>query len=339
MGAAATGIGIGAGGLDLLMPMHLRLDPSGAISGCGPTLRKLFPEPPLGRPFFHLFEVCRPAGIETTSALSARSGTRLHLAARNGSGVCLRGVATPLHDGRGLLLNLSFGISVLEAVRRHGLTNGDFAATDLTVELLYLVEAKTAVTEELHRLNRRLEQARRAAEEEALTDELTGLRNRRALDQALEAAILTRQPFGLMHLDLDFFKEVNDSFGHAAGDHVLRSVAQVLARETRSGDTVARIGGDEFMMIFPGVADAERLRKVARRMIAEVDKPILFEGRPCRVAASIGMTLSVLHDPPEPARILADADAALYAAKRAGRGVAVMRQVGGRRPAGAQPGP
>ncbi|MCE6951039.1 GGDEF domain-containing protein [Cereibacter sphaeroides] len=326
MGNVAKPVSIGAGGLDLLMPMHLRLDAQGAVAGCGPTLRKLFPDSPLRRGFFDLFEVRRPAGVATLAALAARTGTRLHLATRDGVNVSLRGIATPMHEGRGLLLNLSFGISVLEAVRRYGLTDGDFAATDLTVELLYLVEAKTAVTEELHRLNRRLEEARRAAEEEALTDTLTGLRNRRALDQALDAAISARQPFGLMHLDLDFFKQVNDTLGHPAGDHVLRTVARILTQETRSGDTVARVGGDEFMMIFPGVADAARLQKVAQRMIAGVAKPIPFEGRPCRVSASIGMTLSELYDRPERERMLADSDAALYSAKRAGRGVAVMRQ-------------
>lgn len=325
MGSVSKPVGIGAGGLDLLMPMHLRLDPLGEIAGCGPTLRKLFAESPVRRPFFDLFKVRRPTGIETPAALAARTGVRLHLTTLDG-GVSLRGVATPKHEGRGLLMNLSFGISVIEAVRRHGLTDGDFAPTDLAVELLYLVEAKTAVAEELRRLNGRLERARRLAEEEALTDELTGLRNRRAIDQALEAVIATRRPFGLMHLDLDFFKEVNDSFGHAAGDEVLRAVAQVLSRETRTGDTVARIGGDEFMMLFPGLSDPAPMKRLAARVIADVARPIPFGGGVCRVSASIGMTLSVRYDRPDLARMLADADEALYAAKRAGRGTAVLSE-------------
>ena len=324
MGNVAKPISVGAGGLDLLMPMHVRLDSEGRVTGCGPTIAKLFPASPLRRRFFDLFEVRRPAGLDSLSALAARTGTRLHLALRDATGVTLRGISTPLHDGRGLLINLSFGISVLEAVRRHCLTDSDFATTDLTVELLYLVEAKSAVTDELHRLNRRLDEARRVAQEEALTDTLTGLRNRRAFDQALEAVIATGGPFGLLHLDLDLFKQVNDTLGHAAGDHVLRAVARVLSRETRAGDTVARVGGDEFLMIFPGVSDATRLRKVAERMIAGVVKPIPFEGRDCRVSASIGMTLSANYDWPEASRMLADSDAALYSAKRGGRSIAVL---------------
>lgn len=148
----------------------------------------------------------------------------------------------PTLDG-GAFLNLSFGIGVAEAVRRHALTVEDFAATDLTVEMLYLVEAKTAVMDELRNLNRRLQGAKVAAEEQALTDQLTGLRNRRALDLQMKALIRLGASFGLMHIDLDFFKQVNDTLGHAAGDHVLREVARVLTQETRATDMAARVGG------------------------------------------------------------------------------------------------
>ena len=158
-----------------------------------------------------------------------------------------RGLAVPL-DGGGVLINLSFGMTVVEAVRDHRLTDADFAPTDLAMELLYLVEAKTAVMQELRDMNRRLEGAKTAAEEQALTDTLTGLRNRRAMDMALSRLMLRGTPFGLMHLDLDFFKAVNDTLGHAAGDHVLRQVARVLRVQMRGGDTVARMGGDEFVV-------------------------------------------------------------------------------------------
>src|SRR5690606_25524563 len=129
-----------------------------------------------------------------------------------------------------------FGIAAAEAVRRHALSNADFAPTDLTVELLYLTEVKAAVMSELAALNQRLQDSRREAEAQALTDPLTGLANRRAFEKGLaEAVDMARrgQGFVLMHLDLDYFKTVNDTLGYAAGDHVLAEVAHALRAETR----------------------------------------------------------------------------------------------------------
>jgi diguanylate cyclase (GGDEF)-like protein len=214
---------------------------------------------------------------------------------------------------------------VTDAVRAHDLTDSDFAPTDLAMELLYVVEAKTAVMKELRDLNHRLEGAKTAAEEQALTDTLTGLRNRRALDLAMAQVIVRNMPFGLMHMDLDYFKSVNDTLGHAAGDAVLREVGRILRGQTRDADTIARTGGDEFVILLPGLVDATVLWTIAGRIIAQLDQPILHEGRACRVSASIGMTVSTTYPQVHPDRMMADADDALYEAKRAGRGRAVFR--------------
>jgi diguanylate cyclase (GGDEF)-like protein len=207
------------------------------------------------------------------------------------------------------------------------LTDADFAATDLAMELLYLVEAKTAVTEELRQLNLRLQGARDAAEEQALTDTLTGLRNRRALDFAMSHLIDQHIPFGLMHIDLDYFKAVNDTLGHAAGDHVLREVAKTLMAETRSGDTVARVGGDEFVVLFKTLTEPDMLHGIAERVVMRLSEPMLFEGKICRISASIGITISTNYTIPLADRMLSDADEALYASKNAGRGQAQMFQM------------
>lgn len=320
-----TDISLDFAAIDQLMPMHLCLSPTGDIVSAGSTLAKLFPDTPLlATSLFDLFEIRRPSGIIDMPSLAAHAGQRLYLGLRGCALPPMRGVALPRPKGQGMLINLSFGIAVIDAVRRHALTDADFAATDLTVELMYLVEAKSAVMVELRNLNLRLQGAKVAAEEQALTDTLTGLRNRRALDHDL--GILARQsiPFCLMHLDLDYFKAVNDTLGHAAGDHVLREVAKVLCAETRVGDTVARVGGDEFVVVLPALADATLLHQIAQRIIARLNTPMEFEGHSCQIAASIGMTMSSQYQTPDPEQMLCDADHALYASKRAGRARATL---------------
>lgn len=320
MTAAVT---LGPRALGLLMPMHLVLDAGGHIRGAGPTLAKLLPgKHPEGQPFFDLFEVRRPGRIDAMADLAARAGERLTLALRSGGAQGFRGVALPVEQGGGLILNLSFGIGVIDAVRTHGLTDADFAATDLALELLYLVEAKTAVTAELRELNLRLQGAKIAAEAQAVSDPLTALRNRRGLDAALCMAIDGGLPFALLHMDLDHFKAVNDTHGHAAGDHVLRRVARILAEETRAADTVARTGGDEFVLLLAGLTDVPALARIAGRLIRRVGEPVDYGGHALRVAASIGIALSLPRPDRDADRLLAEADRALYASKNAGRGCA-----------------
>jgi len=308
-----------ADAMDLLMPMHVHLAATGCITGYGPTLQKIAAGIALtGHDFFSLFDVRRPADVTGMADLVGCLGQRLHLSLRGRAGAEFRGLAMP-DAGSGVLLNLSFGIGVVEAVRAHALTDADFAPTDLAVEMLYLVEAKHAVLDEFKRLNGRLEGARSHAEEQALTDTLTGLPNRRALDLSLASACAGPQEFALMHIDLDHFKAVNDTFGHAAGDAVLRAVAQVLRAETRMHDTVARIGGDEFVILLPEMTEVPVLIQVADRIITCLSEPVLFEGAACRIGASVGLTISAGYSPRDPDRMIADADQALYAAKRAGR--------------------
>lgn len=307
--------------VDVLCPMYLLLDANGVILQAGPTLIKMLGAERLkGADFFDLFEVRRPRALVSMAGLRGLARRKLHLKLTIPPHTQLKGVVVPLGGGLGRqIINLSFGFSVIEAVRDFGLSGADFAATDLAIEMLYLVEANRAAMEASHRLTMRLEGARVAAEEQALSDPLTGLSNRRALEAALDRLIDSGMPFTVMQVDLDFFKTVNDTLGHAAGDFVLQTVARTMMAETRAQDTVARIGGDEFTILLPGVTDEETLMAIGTRLIESISRPIHFQGRQCSVSASVGAASIRQGQTATRAAVLAQADAALYASKDAGR--------------------
>ena len=312
--------------LDTLCPMHVLLDGTGHIRHAGPAMRKLAPGGvPDGTRLTDLLDLRRPRASDRMEALLALAGRKLHFALRTPPRTELKGVLVPLPaeagaEGPGAVLNLSFGISIVDAVRDYALTSADFAATDLAIEMLYLVEAKSAAMEELRRLNTRLDGARIEALEASVTDKLTGLRNRRALEPVMSRLVETTTDFALMHLDLDHFKHVNDTYGHAAGDAVLQAVACRLTGSTRDRDTLIRIGGDEFLLVLPEQTRVDAVADLARRLIRELSRPIPFGERRLSVSASIGASLCRMYDPPDPVRMMHDADTALYAAKAAGRG-------------------
>jgi diguanylate cyclase (GGDEF)-like protein len=313
--------------LDRLMPMHLVLDATGIITKVGPTLCKLRAKDAIiGQSFFDIFEL-RDDGRKSGDTI-VPADKKLYMTFKSGVSTPLKGIATSMVDDAGMLLNLSFGISVVDAVHDYRLTAGDFAATDLAIEMLYLVEAKSAVLEETKQLNARLQGAKVAAEEQAFTDTLTGLKNRRAMDHVLARMIRASVPFALMHVDLDYFKDVNDTLGHAAGDAVLQSVAKVLVDETRGEDLVARVGGDEFVLIMHKMIDRGHLMSVAQRIIARLERPMPFNGTVCRISGSVGITTTDHYDSINADRMMHDADTALYASKHQGRARANMFTIG-----------
>ncbi len=313
-----------------LMPLFLWLDEACTVRGAGPTLHKIVGKPIVGASLTEVFHLRRPARISDAGDLINAHSLRLVMADRPGTG--FKGVAVPLRGGDGVLINLSFGYNVHDAVREHALSATDFAPTDLAIELLYLAEAKDAVMAELEKINQRLRGARQQAEAQALTDALTGLGNRRALERALCDSIAAGRPFGLVQIDLDYFKSVNDTLGHAAGDHVLTEVAQALRDAVRGRDLVARVGGDEFVILMDGLTDFQAIRRIATGLLSRLaGPPILFEGQPCRISASMGAILRPGGKEGQSAEaLLAAADQALYHSKRAGRSRLGMIDAAGR---------
>ncbi|WP_120502120.1 GGDEF domain-containing protein [Roseovarius sp. EL26] len=307
--------------LEVFCPLHVVLNKTGHIVQAGRAFHKLcLGKNATGHRLLEMFEVKRPRQVKSLKDLRACAGTRLHLQLRNAHRTELKGVFVSLSDGEGAVLNLSFGISVVDAVCDYELTSADFAPTDLAIELLYMAEAQSAAMLASKKMNLRLQEARMMAEEQAFTDTLTGLKNRRALEPLLERLIEREQDFALLHLDLDFFKAVNDEQGHAAGDHVLKVVAKRMQHETRPQDNIIRTGGDEFVMILPSLKEGTQVDGLARRLIAAIEGPITFEDQLCKVSASIGTVLSLNYERPMIDQMMDDADLALYGAKREGRG-------------------
>jgi diguanylate cyclase (GGDEF)-like protein/PAS domain S-box-containing protein len=170
--------------------------------------------------------------------------------------------------------------------------------------------------------------AENAAHELAVRDSITGLLNRRGLDNALNtvlsSAIAESRQLALLLVDLDYFKAVNDTYGHEAGDHVLREVAHVLSQSVRRTDIVGRTGGDEFVVLLPGIEGPYKAEEIAQNIIEGIRKPIpLGDGKFAHIGASVGISLTGLVREPA-AALLRRADVAMYAAKQAGRGRALL---------------
>jgi diguanylate cyclase (GGDEF)-like protein len=149
-------------------------------------------------------------------------------------------------------------------------------------------------------------------------DTLTGLLNRDVLQARLAGMIADGRPGTLMLIDLDGFKYINDTLGHAAGDAVLCSVAKRLSSAARHEDAAARLGGDEFALLLAGATSAAAAAIVAERLIAEISQPVVVDGHPINIGASVGIALHPLHGR-DAGQIFANADLALYQAKGEGR--------------------
>jgi len=187
-----------------------------------------------------------------------------------------------------------------------------------------VLESKKQLENELSDVIQKLEEKTvrlNAAEQDARVDSLTRLPNRRAFEEQAAAAhsMFERQgrPYALLMFDIDHFKLFNDTYGHAAGDAVLKTVARLLNEKKRASDNSFRLGGEEFVMLLrsASVADAHTVAERARKTIE--DMVVIFEGQKLNVTTSVG--LAAIEDGVTTEQLLDQADIALYAAKKAGR--------------------
>jgi diguanylate cyclase (GGDEF)-like protein/PAS domain S-box-containing protein len=261
------------------------------------------------------------AGIHIPLRKAANAGHTV----RTGSPTIVEDLATetrftpsPLLLGLGVVSSLSvlidghdqaFGVLNVHARAPHGFSEEDVAFLT-AVAMLITVAVERHAEEE-------------ATRHAALHDPLTGLPNRTLaidrLDQALARRQRERIDVAVFALDLDRFKMINDSLGHAAGDEVLLALAARLTAAVRPADTVARLGGDEFVVICPGNDVARDAPDIAERLAAAVNRPLVLDSGEQFFTISTGITLAAtVEDTPE--SLLGDADAAMYRAKERGRG-------------------
>ncbi|WP_189243869.1 GGDEF domain-containing protein, partial [Planobispora rosea] len=226
---------------------------------------------------------------------------------------------TPYQSGdRLLLMTMTVVLAVLLVLRLNTVARlAEARATALDRQ----ADRLTAQTHQLSAALHTQEMLQRSLAHRAFHDPLTGLANRTLLGEALQQALRAEGPPALLLLDLDGFKDVNDTLGHPIGDDLLTQVAHRLRALCAPGQTLARLGGDEFALLLPA-APAALAHALAERVLAEVSAPYRLEPQEIHLSTSIGLLAG--HTIATPAEALRDADLALYAAKAAGRNQIVV---------------
>jgi diguanylate cyclase (GGDEF)-like protein len=195
----------------------------------------------------------------------------------------------------------------------------------LVRDVTALVEKEERLREAFSQLDRRYVESRAheaALRELAMRDHLTGLFNRQYLAENLKGAfadaLASGRPLSLAMLDIDFFKDINDRFGHVAGDVILRDLGQFILRDVRATDVPVRYGGEEFLIVLPGMQAADAVRKINQMLEDFRQKEFFFKAGSTFVSFSAGVSELSL-DCPGPERLIQEADEALYRSKRDGR--------------------
>ncbi len=234
-------------------------------------------------------------------------------------------ISVPVNDDAGILrgvLRLGYDETPTQEQIDNTYHRGFYLAIGYIALTLFLTISGGRI---LNLMRKELVTQASALEHQALHDTLTGLPNRALLHDRLKQSILASQrehaPFALFLMDLDRFKEVNDTLGHQAGDVILQQTAARLREAVRESDTVARLGGDEFAVVLPKV-DVDGAVLIAEKILRTLQEPFVVESRTLPIGASIGIALFPGHGE-DAASLLSRADVAMYAAKHAGGGLTV----------------
>jgi diguanylate cyclase (GGDEF)-like protein len=228
-----------------------------------------------------------------------------------------------------LVKDRTVGVTTIQSYNKNAYSQEDVETLSALASYLAIAVDNSLIMERLRVAHRHIEAERDELERAyenisylANHDNLTGLPNRRHLEEKLDLLVLEAKqgsPAAALYIDLDHFKPINDTEGHLVGDQVLAAAAKRIRKSLRATDTVARIGGDEFLAIVEGVAEREALESIATKVLDSLKNPIVVEDRSFKLGASIGISrLSV--DTSDPRRMIILADQAMYAVKQEHRG-------------------
>ncbi len=222
-------------------------------------------------------------------------------------------IVTPTGETRHIRAH---GVTYKTAIGRQRIVGANWDVTHDTLLQTELRDARARTEEQ----NEQLRATRHTLEHQSLHDALTGLPNRRFLDRFMEEAgrAPPEHPVAFIHCDLDRFKEVNDTLGHAAGDAVLKEAALRLSALLDIGEFASRIGGDEFVVVTASPMPLVRARHLAAAIVQALARPIEVEGRQCNVGCSAGIACQTAAGD-DLRQLLVNADVALYEAKKRGR--------------------
>lgn len=313
--------------VDRILPFGAVFSNSGDTVFLGRSLSKIL-KGVTSNNFFDFFYIKSPRKLQKAESMESLCGKLLTLRFKHtqfSEEITVKGEVVKLcNDDDVYFLNISFGSELSYLIDILKLTDKDFSLTDPTADMLFLLKTQSSLLQDSQQLANRLSEAKSAAEDLAQRDDLTGLPNRRALssflNRVLSASPAISQSFTILHIDLDRFKQVNDTLGHAAGDTVLKHAAGILREHTRTQDLVARIGGDEFVMVLESNAAPDDIRSLGERIISLLTQPITIANSTVQIGASIGVTVVETGSEKSIDDILMEADLALYKVKDSGRG-------------------
>jgi len=323
------GWGLDPAQVDVVFPFHLVLDRELLVVQAGTSIRRLHDHDIVGRSLSELFEVDTPKIPCSFDAFLAHPRSLFLLRSSTRPGLVLRGQV--LHDPVAECLTFigSPWVTQTSAFVSLGLTLDDFAVSDAVVDYVLLLQNQSTSLTDARELAARLNDSAEQLTHLAFHDALTGLPNRAMLMDHLQRIMSSQVPatphVALLMLDLDGFKAINDSYGHSAGDEVLKIVGERLRGASREGDVVARFGGDEFALLLEAPSssplhDEGAATAVAQRVLAAVCEPIPLASCPAicvALSASIGIAYAGNGGTAE--ELVRNADLAMYSAKSHGK--------------------